>query len=165
MQIENVVILGGWFSWGWSGWCLPPGSGVPGGWEVGRVEDDVLVLLGNTLLLDFVNLRLLLPALWDLILGSLWLRTTGLWSECMGQGGPVGERETEKEKHLCLSFFICLFVCSPVVFGVPARDQIQDTMVTYAAASTMQDPLTHYTGLGIEPASWCCRDAADPIVP
>ena len=75
------------------------------------------------------------------------------------------ERETEKEKHLCLSFFICLFVCSPVVFGVPARDQIQDTMVTYAAASTMQDPLTHYTGLGIEPASWCCRDAADPIVP
>ena len=39
-------------SWEWGAWWL----------EVGRVEDDVLVLLGNTLLLDFVNLRLLLPA-------------------------------------------------------------------------------------------------------
>ena len=50
LQIENVVILGELFSWGQSGLCLPPGSGVPGGWEVGRVEDDVLFLLGTTLL-------------------------------------------------------------------------------------------------------------------
>ena len=26
------------------------------------------------------------------------------------------------------------------------------------------DLLTHCAGPGIEPASWCCRDAADPVV-
>jgi len=26
-------------------------------------------------------------------------------------------------------------------------------------------PLTHCTRLGIEPVSWCCRDAADPVAP
>ena len=41
-----------------------------------------------------------------------------------------------------------------------ARDQIQAAVVTYTA-----DPLTHYAGLGIEPANWCCRDAFSPIVP
>lgn len=34
-----------------------PGSGVPGGWEAGRVEDAVLFLLGNHVFLDFGNLR------------------------------------------------------------------------------------------------------------
>ena len=29
----------------------------------------------------------------------------------------------------------------------------------------MLNPLTHCDGLGIEPASWHCRDAADPGVP
>jgi len=31
-------------------------------------------------------------------------------------------------------------------------------------AMAMPDPSTCYSGLGIEPASWYCRDAADPIV-
>jgi len=37
--------------------------------------------------------------------------------------------------------------------------------VTYAAAEAMPDPLTHWARPGIEPVSWCCRQAADPIVP
>ena len=33
-----------------------------------------------------------------------------------------------------------------------------------ATAAAMSDPLTHCARPGIEPASWCCRDAAGPIV-
>ena len=32
--------------------------------------------------------------------------------------------------------------------------------MSYAAAA---DHLTYCAGLGIEPASWCCRDAIDPF--
>ena len=48
-----------------------------------------------------------------------------------------------------------------------ARDQIQAAVVTYdaAAATAKLDPLTHCGRLGIKPASWCYRDAADHLVP
>ena len=36
--------------------------------------------------------------------------------------------------------------------------------MTYAAAAAMPDPLTYCAGLGVDPASWCYRDAADPTV-
>ena len=36
---------------------------------------------------------------------------------------------------------------------------------TCATAVAALDPLTHCAGLGIEPASWSCRDALNPIVP
>ena len=45
------------------------------------------------------------------------------------------------------------------------RDQVRATAVNYAAPAATQDPLTHCAGPGIEPVSWHCRDAADPIVP
>ena len=32
-------------------------------------------------------------------------------------------------------------------------------------AAAMPNPLTHHAELGIEPASWCCRDAVNPTVP
>lgn len=59
-HLRGVVFLGP------SGLGLPPGSGVPGGWEVGRMAGDLLVLLGTTSLLGFVNLRLLPPIRYDL---------------------------------------------------------------------------------------------------
>ena len=34
---------------------------------------------------------------------------------------------------------------------------------TYDVAAAMPDPLTHCAGLGIEPATWFCRDAADSV--
>ena len=46
-----------------------------------------------------------------------------------------------------------------------AGDQIQAAVVTYTAAAAMPHPLTYFTGLGTEPASWCCRDATDPMAP
>lgn len=45
-----------------------------------------------------------------------------------------------------------------------ARGQIRAEVATYAAAAAL-GPLTHGSRLGIEPASWCCRDATNPAGP
>ena len=37
--------------------------------------------------------------------------------------------------------------------------------MTYATAVAVLGPLTHCARLEIKPASLCCRDATDPIVP
>ena len=55
-------------------------------------------------------------------------------------------------------FFFFFF--RPSVYGVPgpgigSKPQVQ----------LIPDPLTHCAGLGIEPASWCCRDATNPGAP
>ena len=59
-------------------------------------------------------------------------------------------------------FFLFWLPCS--IWSSQARDQIRNTVATYTAAVEMLDPLTHSARLGIEPASWHCRDAAHPIV-
>ena len=41
----------------------------------------------------------------------------------------------------------------------------QATVAAYAMAVAMPDPLTHCARLGIKPASWHCRDTANPVVP
>ena len=46
-----------------------------------------------------------------------------------------------------------------------SKDQIQATVVIHTSATAMLDPLTHCAGLGIEPASWYGRDAANPLEP
>lgn len=46
-----------------------------------------------------------------------------------------------------------------------ARYQVWAAVATYTAAAAMLDPLTCCAGLGIEPASWRCRDTVYPIVP
>ena len=38
-----------------------------------------------------------------------------------------------------------------------------DAVLTFAAAAAMPDALTHCARLGIEPESWDCRDAANPV--
>ena len=38
-------------------------------------------------------------------------------------------------------------------------------IVTYAEVRATRNPLTHCAGPGIDPTSWHCRDAADPIAP
>ena len=48
--------------------------------------------------------------------------------------------------------------------GVPGLRIRSMLQLPYATGTTL-DPLTNCTELGIEPVSWCCRDAADPIVP
>lgn len=47
----------------------------------------------------------------------------------------------------------------------PAVDQIQAAVAAYVAGATMPDPLTHYAGPGIKPASWRSRDTTDLVAP
>ena len=59
-----------------------------------------------------------------------------------------------------------LFSC-PLAYGVP-RPEIRSEprlVVTCATAVAMSDPLTHCAVPGIEPVSWHCRDAANPVAP
>ena len=58
--------------------------------------------------------------------------------------------------YLFISIYLFLFWPSHSLWSSLASGQIQATV----AAS-----LGHYAGLGIEPASWCCSDAPDPVVP
>lgn len=47
-------------------------------------------------------------------------------------------------------------------YGIPrAKNQIQASVLTYAAAKVTLDPLT----TAMEPVSWRCSDAADPLAP
>ena len=46
-----------------------------------------------------------------------------------------------------------------------ARDQIQGAVANNTAATATWDLLTHCAGPWIEPVSWHCRDAANPIAP
>ena len=46
-----------------------------------------------------------------------------------------------------------------------ARDQIQAAAASYTTAAAVLNPLTHCARLGIEPASLCSRDIADPAAP
>ena len=71
-----------------------------------------------------------------------------------------------------MSQFILLFFSLMAIPGAIilrgsswANDWTLATAVTYAAAAAMPDPLTHCSGLGMEPVSWRCRDAANPVAP
>ena len=63
---------------------------------------------------------------------------------------------------LCVYVFLFFFGCPTK--NSQARDQIQAAAAAYTAPVVTLGPLTHCAMLGIEPASWCCRDNTDPIV-
>ena len=71
--------------------------------------------------------------------------------------GGKRKRWNEKSKKN-LELFIYLFVFGPLhgIWSSWARDQIWATAVIQAGS------LTQCAWLGIKPASWCCRDAANP---
>ena len=62
-------------------------------------------------------------------------------------------------------FFYFYFLPPYDIWSSRAGDQIQATFVTCIAAGLTSDLLIHCAGPGIKPASWCCRDASDPIMP
>ena len=62
-------------------------------------------------------------------------------------------------------FFPFLFCLPHSTWSSQARDQIWVTVMTYAAAATKLDHLTHGVRPGIEPASWCSRDTTYPFAP
>ena len=55
-------------------------------------------------------------------------------------------------------FFVVFSFGHPAAYGDP-----KPGLETYAAAVATPAPLTHCSGPGIEPASWCCRSTADHI--
>ena len=67
--------------------------------------------------------------------------------------------------YLFIYLFIYLFMVIHSLWGSQARDQKLVSVATKAVAIAMQDPLTHYLWLGVEPASWPCRDATNPFAP
>ena len=101
--------------------------------------------------------------------------------QCLARGGgQEGESPSSLTvrgigRSLVLKLFACgvlLFFVSFFLFWPPqgtwsswARSQILVTVVTNTTAAATLGPLTHCTGPRIEPASWHCRDTADPVMP
>ena len=65
--------------------------------------------------------------------------------------------------HVVVLFFFFLFCTPHGTWSSWARDGIQAAVATQGAARL--DPVTHHPGQGIEPVSWHCRDATDPVAP
>lgn len=73
-----------------------------------------------------------------------------------------------RDTEFCFIYPLIYFSFFGHVHGIwssLAMDQVQAAVATYTVAGTVLDPLTHCTGLGIEPVCWCCRDTSDPVVP
>ena len=62
-------------------------------------------------------------------------------------------------------FFFLLFWLPHGIWNSQARDQICATVVAYTTARAKPDPLTRCAKRGMQPASWHCRDTANPIAP
>ena len=61
----------------------------------------------------------------------------------------------EHSQECSFLFVVFFFFGRPAAYGVPRPGSPSMPM--------MPDPLAHCAGPGIELASWCCRDGADPI--
>ena len=63
--------------------------------------------------------------------------------------------------------FFCLFVCLAALWHMEFPGQGSDLSRSFNVCCSYGNAraLIHCAGHGIEPASWCCRDAADPIAP
>ena len=61
------------------------------------------------------------------------------------------------------SFF--LFWLPQGTWSSQARDHIWAAVASYTAAAATANLLIHCVGPRIKSLSWCCRDAADPLVP
>ena len=66
-------------------------------------------------------------------------------------------------KPAFLSFF---FLSRPIAYGVPRPvPRVQATVSTRTAIAATPDPSTYSAEPGIEPASQCCRNDSNPLVP
>ena len=79
-------------------------------------------------------------------------------------------KEKKETSVLCAFFYLCVISFlknirnffflfgRPVAYGVP-RSGIRSKLQLQPCSNA-----THCAGPGIEPASWCCRDATNPMV-
>ena len=75
------------------------------------------------------------------------------------------ETVSSTEIYPQIFFFSFLFWLPCGIWRSQARGQIRVAVVTSAIAGATPDSLAHCAGPGIEPASWGCRDAVDPVAP
>ena len=61
--------------------------------------------------------------------------------------------------------FVRLLLATPRHTELSGQGSDPGTVATYAAATAVQFLVTHCAEPGIEPASWTCREATDPVVP
>ena len=100
---------------------------------------------------------------------STWvLIPTLLLIHCMTLG-KLQPLKTSSSKFRCaffsFLFFSFLFWLPHGIWSSQDRDQIRASVATYATAAATRGPLTPLCWPRIKPASWCCGDAADPVVP
>ena len=96
------------------------------------------------------------------ILGHLGVRPDLLDPKLFREGLP---KRLSPPSFFFFFFLSFLFRLLCILWSSKARDQIWGAVMTYTTAVAIPDPLTHCTKLGIQTASWCYRDATDPIAP
>ena len=139
---------------------------------VTRVPRDPEIHIGLSLICIVLVIK---PILWEL---PCVATAAQIWSLALGT--PYGSRwpkkgnkqtESPKTNNKCTlstytlfpSFFSFLATLWYMEFLSQGSDRTAFT--TYAAAVAVLNPVTHCAWPGIEPASWCCRDPDDPIMP
>ena len=102
---------------------------------------------------------------WELRREQGWVPRAGLLKVCAWAPRQVRPHPAVDGNLFYGPYFTSFFFFPPThsVWSPQARDQFQTTVVTCATALAMLDPLTHSTGLGIDPVS--CRDTTDPVAP
>ena len=80
-----------------------------------------------------------------------------------GVGGLSPPQRSSLEFGVRSSFFIFLAAPRHMEFPGQGSDPSRSCNLCYRCGNA--DPLTHCVGPGIKPASWRCRDTADPITP
>ena len=106
--------------------------------------------------------------LWPSKCSSDWTPSLGtsVCRECSPKKPKNNNKKTsKKQKPHSISLSSFHFWPPHGIWGSWARNQIQAAVAAYAEVTATSDPLTHCARLGIEPASWHHRDAADSVAP
>lgn len=88
-----------------------------------------------------------------------------MWS-CFGKSQDVKDLlEAPVRPSERFVFFFLLFGAPHGKWKFPGQGSDLSYILTYITAVATPDPLTQCAGLWMEPASQCCRDSTNPVVP
>lgn len=91
-----------------------------------------------------------------------WLYRWGNWQERLSDFLKVTWWLSGRASLLC--FVLCFVFGCPTAYGVPGTGIRSEAQFRAAVTAWSFTPLC-WAGQGVkEPASWCCRNASDPIV-